>query len=437
MRTHVSLLRCFALVCTTLWLGSCGGGGGGGHGGSTSHAPVISNLEVMPAFVRQFDGNGQASIGGTFTFSDSGGDLASFTLTTSQGQTLTADIEGAAGLKSGTVSGGLQIDSTVIGDYTFTLYVTDSKGSRSNTLSGTFSVVVNDTAERWSQQSLPVPSGAPLLLTSVAYGDARYVTVGDAIFTSPDAITWTERPTGVAHRLNDVAWTGTRYIAVGDVGTLLTSGDGSTWTLQSVPTVTNPVLLGVAGSSGRAVAVGTQGGGSDDDLILTSTDGVTWTQVTTPDRVPLAAVVWSGTRFVAVGTDLGGTAVQYAALVSTDGSNWTKHPVPVQGLLTEVIWDGAQFIAAGYGGVATSPDGTTWTQVAQGLAWGRALGWSGERALLCVLSNCQASEDGVQWYVTQPLPDIGAHVMGLTWGDTKWVVVGSQAGGAPMVLTSP
>jgi len=197
------------------------------------------------------------------------------------------------------------------------------------------------------------------------------------------------------------------------------------------------MLFGAAGSIGRAVVVGYQGPASDNDLILTSTDGVRWTNVETPYSVALYAVAWSGTRFVAVGTDYGGTSVQYAALVSLDGLNWTKHAVPVQGLLTEIIWDGLQFVASGYGGVAISPDGTTWTQVGQGIVWGRALGSSGQRYLLCALSNCQASGDAVQWHGTQWLPDINPHVMGLTWGDTKWVVVGSEGGSAPMVLTSP
>ncbi|HET9694353.1 MAG TPA: hypothetical protein VFP48_08200 [Steroidobacteraceae bacterium] len=430
------MLRGVAVACATLWLVSCGGGDDG-HDEPSTHAPVISNLQVSPDFVRQFDGDGRASIGGTFTFSDAGRDLASFTLKTSQGETITADIEGAAGMKSGILSGGLEIDSTVLGDFGFELYVTDREGSRSNTLSGTISVVVNDTAERWSLQSLPVPSGSPLQLWSVVYGGARYVAVGDSIFTSPDATTWTERDPGVVHTLHDVAWTGSRYIAVGDAGTLLTSGDGSDWTLHTIPAVTQPVLNGVAGSPARAVAVGTQGATASDDLILTSTDGVTWTQVVTPETVALDAVTWSGSRFVAVGTDYGGTSVQYVALVSSDGTGWQKHPVPVQGRLTEVIWDGAQFVAAGYGGVARSPDGTTWTQVGPGVAWGRALGSSGERYLLCVLSTCQVSEDGLQWYSTQSLPGVDPHVMGLTWGDTKWVVVGSRGGSEPMVLTSP
>ncbi len=117
--------------------------------------------------------------------------------------------------------------------------------------------------------------------------------------------------------------------------------------------------------------------------------------------------------------------------------NWTKCPVPVQGLLTEIIWDGARFVASGYGGVAVSPDGATWTSVGPGIASGRALGSSGKRYLLCVLSYCDISEDTLQWYRTQWLPDVNPNVMGLTWGDTKWVVVDSEGGGAPMVLTSP
>lgn len=438
MLPREAMFRVVGIGMTTLALAACGGGGGGGS--SPDSTPVLSNLRYAPNSALQFDSAGRTAISGTFDFRDPDGDLASLTLTTSQGDNLTAPISGVPGQTSGSIDGVVEVDTRVIGRYTFAVYVTDRRGNRSNSLSGTFDVRINDTANRWTERALPLPSGSVVWLKDVVYGGSLYVAVGEDIFTSPDGVTWTERPAGVSEVLNDVTWSGGRFVAVGEGGTVATSADGVSWTLQAVPPAVEPVLRGVAGSGARYVAVGSQWDTSAleyRELILTSTDAVNWSKAAQSHSMDLHDVIWSGAKFVAVGTQLGGPNAEAAVLVSGDGLNWTKHLVGELSVLQEIAWNGAHFVATGYPGAVRSPDGISWTRVGQGTVGGGAIAWSGQRFLVCGTVYCQSSVDGVQWSSTVALlPGTGPQVSGLAWGDTKWVAVGRSVN-ASLVLTSP
>jgi len=78
---------------------------------------------------------------------------------------------------------------------------------------------------------------------------------------------------------------------VGAGGTILTSTDGTTWTLQTSGTPLNGVTYG----GGKFAAVGNSG------TILTSTDGTTWTAQTSGTTNQLNGVTYGNGRFVAVG----------------------------------------------------------------------------------------------------------------------------------------
>jgi hypothetical protein len=275
-------------------------------------------------------------------------------------------------------------------------------------------------------------------LRRVRWLASQFVAVGEGIFTSPDGVAWIERPTGVTSRLEDVAWKGGQFVAVGGGGTVLTSPDGVTWTRQVTPAVVSPELWGVAASGDRFVAVGRQYiplSGDDVSLILTSTDGVAWSEVLPRHSALLNRVVWSGDRFVAVGGSSGEPVASAIALVSHDGMTWTRHGLGTTTVtvLYDLAWSGSQFVAVGYGGAARSPDGVTWQQVGAGsFTSSDAIGWSGQRFLACGVVYCQSSSDGVDWAYRQ-LPGTGASVRGLAWADTRWVAVGN----ASLVLTSP
>jgi len=157
------------------------------------------------------------------------------------------------------------------------------------------------------------------------------------ILTSSNGSSWSVQVTGVADTLRDVIWNGSWFVAVGDNGTILTSGNGSTWTKQT--SGTTRALYGVAGNGERVVAGGR-------GIILTSTDGVTWTE-----RDPgvssffiVAALVWNGKRFIAA--DLYGQI-----LSSEDGIDWlAQNSVEGINVMQDIACDGQNCIGVGDGG---------------------------------------------------------------------------------------
>jgi hypothetical protein len=108
---------------------------------------------------------------------------------------------------------------------------------------------------------------------------------------------------------------------------------------------------GVAFGNGRWVIVG------DDGSILSSPDGVEWSQEINPAAPGrLDDVAYGGGVFVAVGRSFN------MLLTSVDGHEWTKQTPGFSGAV-ELIHDGSKFVTVLAGGyVATSTNGVDWSQ---------------------------------------------------------------------------
>jgi len=108
------------------------------------------------------------------------------------------------------------------------------------------------------------------------------VAVGTAgtILTSPDGSAWTVRNLGHGQTLRSVAYGGGLWTAVGFSGTILTSPDGVTWTSQVSGTTSAPPFYGVTYGGGRWIAVSPNNPNSTavsySSTIVTSTNGVNW-----------------------------------------------------------------------------------------------------------------------------------------------------------------
>src|SRR6266480_847676 len=78
------------------------------------------------------------------------------------------------------------------------------------------------------------PSTSPTTncLYGVAFGNGLYVAVGElgTIISSPDGSNWTVQNSGTLNNLRAVTFTGSRFIAGGDAHTIVTSVDGVSWT---------------------------------------------------------------------------------------------------------------------------------------------------------------------------------------------------------------
>jgi hypothetical protein len=294
--------------------------------------------------------------------------------------------------------------------------------------------------------------------------------VGDVIVTSPDLVSWTEQTMPTDSALGSIAWSGSGLVAVGTRSTggqsqavLLHSSDGATWTVKQVvnrcPTSPLPPppcsyqagLSKVIWAGTQFVAVGRESvpGAGDFALILTSPDGLAWTQ-RAKDSVPvgadiegpyglgLSSVAWSGSQFVAVGRTVGGSA---AVWTSADALNWTERAPPNLGPFTlrDVAWGLGRFVAVGWGwdgtrptpvavrtaATLTSTDGMDW-QANQGslpLSSLNAIGVGPSRFLIASTTDWHTSTDGSQWATKLSASAGGSH--GAFWDGKRWVGVGA------------
>ncbi|KPL25654.1 MAG: hypothetical protein AMJ75_00055 [Phycisphaerae bacterium SM1_79] len=250
------------------------------------------------------------------------------------------------------------------------------------------------------------------------------------------ALTWTKQASNTTSQLYRAIWSGTQFVAVGWEGTIVTSPDGETWTVQTSNSGATTSLNDVVWSGSQFVAVGgPQLSDTGAGVIVTSTDGETWTPRTSNAAHALMSVIWSGAQYVAVGQS--GTIV-----TSPDGITWTARTYNVAGTthLNEVIWSGTQFVAVGRAEtgtewgteiIVTSPDGITWTPRAydsmlpltsvvwsgtQFVAGGGTPGTSG--------SVIVTSPDGITW-TKQADEALGCQILSILWNGSLFVAVGS------------
>ncbi len=290
--------------------------------------------------------------------------------------------------------------------------------------------------DRWEWRR-PLPQGNDLW--SVAYGNGRFVALGDngaKLSSSDGGLTWTYGSEGVAQR-GRVAWGNGLFVAVryadvlweNVVCTVQTSTDGMHWTTLSPETYGALRLTDITFGGGRFVASDTSG------RVIVSTNGLTWTapvQIATRSLVRLAYL--NGLFFAVVykyDSAAGGPGGYLA--VSPDGLTWTNRSINAVGYPQDITFGNGQFVMAwqstSFQGVAlTSPDGLSWTphpipgvtnspdRIAYGAGTFVAVGESAWCALL-------SSRDGVNWAVRPTAPT--NELYDVTFGGGRFVAVGN------------
>ena len=247
-------------------------------------------------------------------------------------------------------------------------------------------------------------------LNAVTYGNGTFVAVGElgTILTSPDGVTWTIRTSGTSYGLNGITYGNNTFVAVGD--TILTSPDGVSWTIRS--SMTSGGLQGVTYGNNTFVAVAYSG------AILTSPDGVSWTIINS--GVPYGSgVTYGNGTFVAVGDS--------AILTSPDGVTWTTKNFSASLSLFAVTYGNGTFVAVG-GTILTSPDGVSWTIRSSGISSGLYGVTYGNGTFVAVGDSAiLTSPDGVRWTII----NLGASLslFAVTYANGTFVAVGSRSTG--------
>ena len=280
----------------------------------------------------------------------------------------------------------------------------------------------------WTRIGAEPPFGGASL-NAVTWGDGQFVAVGDGglIATSPDGASWTQRESGETADLAGVAWSGSRYAAIGEEGTILVSDDGEAWRRGSV--ACDCQLTAVTWSGSRFIAVG------DGATILSSGDGETWEEAATAGgEWVLRAVTCGGGVCLTGGSYLWSTHYEGTMLRSTDGLTW--QPVAVESEFPfqafDLMWTGERFVAVGSGVdtpiVGWSAGGVAWETVygaVRGVPNYTAAATDGVEILVFGdAGRLQVSPDGATW--SERSSELGYWVNDAAWGDGRWVVVGAQ-----------
>jgi hypothetical protein len=200
-------------------------------------------------------------------------------------------------------------------------------------------------------------------------------------------------PIVYSYYLKNVSWNGDIFLAAGSivveipiigtiytVGCIVTSSDGITWTVQTIPALNNnPIYSSQQGIEAQYsawngkmwVVVGRFE--SYPGSITTSLDGITWTDPVFPgnniEGGQGIAVAWNGYIWVAIGSWYDGDYVPLYITTSTDGITWTTAIDPTSGNingLNSITWNGTMFIITGSGTsnpgvILKSLDGITWS----------------------------------------------------------------------------
>jgi hypothetical protein len=255
----------------------------------------------------------------------------------------------------------------------------------------------------WVDRTIPTGNWA-----SVTYSPSLnlYVAVGTngSAATSTDAITWTTRTTpNTTANYKAVTWSEELglFAAVNQSFSttgIMTSPDGITWTLRTTPELTISTILW---SKDKGIFVA----GTNNQRVLTSTDGITWNASVLMVSGGGLAYSESLGRFVAVG----GTAGSDKHAYSSDGISWTVTTALNNGSWNGVAWSPelSLFVAVSYYGdeTAYSSDGISWTRILQGNLSANAFTaviWAKELNMFVLVGaatdrRVRTSYDGKRW----------------------------------------
>lgn len=198
----------------------------------------------------------------------------------------------------------------------------------------------------WSAQSSLTTS----TIDALTYGNGLYVYggMGGVLATSTNCVLWVARTSNTTSTIMDLTY-GTVYVYCGNVGALASSTDAVTWTVRSSSTTST--IYSVAYGAGVYVAVGVGG------YISSSTDGTTWTVRTNSSTNNLYSVFYNS------GFYAGG---QNTIVTSTDGITWSNPNPQLAATAASAFGNGTFVITSAVGGIYTSTNGGSWTSQTSG-----------------------------------------------------------------------
>ena len=413
------------------------------------HTPEITNVVLTPATFTHMQGNGGVLVTAEISFRDNDLDIRSLWVQMPDGTA--TEFNKSANTQTGTFAQDLVMSTEKVGSFALEFWLVDDAGARSFNRRASFEVVWIAQSSDWTNRL----SGLPHRLSDVVWNGSVFVAVGEGgeILTSADGIDWVAKDSGTDAYLSAVAAYGPDIFAVGDEIVLLSTDHGETWTAKDRPAAVN--LTAVALNASHVVLGGYSPALAAAIIMLSTDRGDTWQAVDSwpAQNLHFADLVYRDGLFVAPMsgfTDPPGTWVS----VSSDGETWAKISVSNDGTsswgtpLLTIVHDESQFITSGLdGAVFASSDGFNWTQIqtpVQGAVYNSAV-WNGSKLVLaggslCGMGICfgdpgvphgiASTDGGVTWDIFNIDDDYVS--LGLAWGNGRFVSVGFSTTVVPL-----
>lgn len=203
----------------------------------------------------------------------------------------------------------------------------------------------------WNVAATPSPASG---WYSVDYAKGQWVAVGHGadVAVSTDGATWTENP-APAGSWQTVTFGDGEFLALSSSAANdeeMVSANGTNWTTRTGPSGS---WTSVTYGGGRFVAVSSNG------QIVTSTDGIRWSEAWHHKNYDLTSVAYGDGHYVATDTALGAT------IISSNGVTWSRLLPLRNGLKWGAVTYGngnfVEFDGSGSGYIATSVYGYVWT----------------------------------------------------------------------------
>lgn len=227
-----------------------------------------------------------------------------------------------------------------------------------NPLTSTFIKSTDSTT--WTTGTFPVSD----YWKKIVYANGRFISIAtqQALTLTDGSSTWSISNTFGTTSLNDIAYGNGAFVVVGsdnyEGSSIYRSTDGTTWAQVGPQSAGNNWQAVTYGGGKFFATQGSQGEGIYYGI--SSTDGITWTNVTTLPYGQWNNVTFGNGKFVVL-ADQPSTAIS-----STDLSTWTSAPLPADIQTTSIKYALGKFLVTGMftNSIFYSTDGVTWTAAA-------------------------------------------------------------------------
>jgi hypothetical protein len=236
----------------------------------------------------------------------------------------------------------------------------------------------------------------------------------DRIIYSSNGTTWASTASITNNDWRSIAYGSVSgndvLVAVSNSGTgdrIMRSIDSmNIWSTVSSPADYNWTSITWSADLSLFCAVASSG---NNNRVMTSPDGLTWTLRTSASNNNWQSVIWGGSvgqqKFVAVSS----TGIGNRVMTSPDGITWTSRVSSEDNYWTSITWAPSLGLfcavaASGTHRVMTSPNGITWTNrnASDNYDW-RSITWAPSLGLFCAVSSSgvthrvMTSVNGINW----------------------------------------